>query len=101
MLAEDSGKSLAKSGERKAQVRAALVAARGADADQCSTSGADLRTRLVVSAATKESPHRTFPALQPPLPLIGLRQFSSLRAAHRVPIIQNPQLFTRNEELWA
>jgi len=74
------------------------MASSGADTDERSARRADLRTRLIVSAAAKKSPHRVFPALQSPLPLIGKRQFSSLRASHRVPIIQNSKPFTVNEE---
>src|SRR5580692_5070913 len=101
MFAEDSRKLLAKGRERKAQARAADVASRGADADERAARRTNLRTRLIVSAPAKKSAKAALPALQSPLPLIRKRQFSSLRATHRVPIIQNSQLFTVNEELWA
>src|ERR1700722_9836485 len=98
VLAEDAGKFLAERREREAQVGAAHMTPRGANADERAARRADLRSRLVASASCKKSPYRTLPAPQPPLPLIGKRQFSSLRVTHRVPIIQNSQLFTRNEE---
>ncbi len=53
MLTEHSGKFLAKGRERKAQARAAHVASCGADADERSARGADLRTRLIVSTSAK------------------------------------------------
>ncbi len=98
MLAEDSRKFLAKGRKRKAQTRATHVAPRGADADERSARRANLRARLIISALTKKSAKAALPALQSLLPLIRKRQFSSLRATHRVPIIQNSQLFTVNEE---
>jgi hypothetical protein len=51
MLAEKSGKFFAQRGERKSQAGAALVAARGADADQSAAGGTDFRTRLLIATA--------------------------------------------------
>src|SRR5580658_1904577 len=70
VLAKNSGEFLAKSRERKAQARAANVATSCADADQRSASRADLRTRLITSAAAaKKSASTVLPAIQTPLPL--------------------------------
>jgi hypothetical protein len=55
MLAENSGKFLAKGRERKTQARAAYMASRGADADERSARWTNLRTRLIVSALPKKS----------------------------------------------
>src|SRR5882762_6593171 len=71
------------------------MAARRADSDQRSARGADFRPRLLVAAA-EQSAHRVLPFSRAPLPSIGKRQFSSLRPAHRVPII--PKSPWREEE---
>src|SRR5580692_8389934 len=101
MLAEDTGEFLAQSRERKAQASAADVAPRGADADERAACRANLRPGLLLPSTAKKSPQHALPSLQTLLPHIRKRQFSSLRAAHRIPIIQNSQLFTVNQESWA
>jgi hypothetical protein len=53
MFAEDSGKLLAESRERKAQVRPAYVASRGADADERAARRANLRTALLLPSSSK------------------------------------------------
>ena len=90
VLSENSRKFLAKSRERKAQVRATHVTPRGVDSDERAARRANLRTTLLfASTSAKKPPRKILPALQTLLPHIRKRQFSSLRATHRVPIIQN------------
>ena len=92
LLAKESGESLTQRCKRESQARTALVAARHVDSDQRSTRRAYFRARLLVAA--EESAHRIFPFFHAPLPSVGKRQFSSLRPAHRVPIIpKSPRFF--------
>jgi hypothetical protein len=53
MLAKNAAKSFAKGCERKAQIRAALMALGSADADQSSASRADLRAALLLPSAAE------------------------------------------------
>jgi hypothetical protein len=62
------------------------MATRRVNAHQCSARGADFGPGRLI-APTKQPTHGVSPAFYPHLPLIGKRQFSSLRPAHRVPII--------------
>jgi hypothetical protein len=92
VVAEYSGEAFAQRRKRKPQVRAALVAARCVDSDQRIAGRTYFRPWLLVAAAEK-SAHGILPFFHPPLPPIGKRQFSSLRPAHRVPIIPKSSRF--------
>src|SRR5882724_4944936 len=59
---------------------------------QRSAGGTNFRTRLLFAAAEK-SAHSALPFFHAHLPLIGKGQFSSLRPANGVPIIQKSPLF--------
>src|SRR6266436_2962247 len=68
------------------------MATRCADSHQRSAGGTNFRTRLLFAAAEK-SAHSALPFFHAHLPLIRKRQFSSLRPANGVPIIQKSPLF--------
>src|SRR5882724_7256934 len=94
LLAKESGKFLAQGSERKSQARSALVAARRVNSDQRVAGRANFGPRLLVASAKKRA-QGIFPFFHAPLPPIGKRQFSSLRPAHRVPIIpKSPRFFS-------
>src|SRR5713226_7932760 len=94
LLTEESGKFFAQSREGKPQAGTALVAARRADSDQRSACRAEFRTRRLLASAEK-STYCICPFFHAPLPPIRKRQFSSLRPAHRVPIIpKSPRFFS-------
>src|SRR5450432_877922 len=84
-------------GQSKAQVGAALMASRGADAYERAASGAQLRPSLLATAA-KHSAEHSFQALQAHLPLIGKCQHSSLHPHLRVPIIPESRLRIRRKD---
>src|SRR5712692_7124446 len=77
---------LTQSRERKAEVGAAFVAEGDVDADEGAAGGTEFGARLSFAAA-EETAQRSFPAIDAPLPTIGKRQDSSLRAVESVPII--------------
>src|SRR5882724_8377102 len=85
LTADRAPERLAHGNQRKTQARAALVAARRANAHQCSACRADFWTWLLLAA--EKSAHRVLPFFHAPLPPVGKCQFSSLRPANGVPII--------------
>src|SRR6266700_3742099 len=100
MAAEKAGEPFAERGERKAQARAAFVAARCLDSHERAAGGTNFRARLLLLAAAEKSAHRGLPFFHSPLPPVGKRQFSSLRPANSVPIIpKSPRFFPARSPL--
>ena len=79
VAAEKFGETFADLGHREFEIGAAVVTARGVDADEGAAGRTDLRTWILI-AATEETAHRVFPAVEAVLPLIGQGQLFSLGA---------------------
>jgi hypothetical protein len=79
VAAEKFGEALTDFSHREAEIGAAVVTARGVDADERAARGADLRARVLIATAAEETAHGVFPAGEAVLPLIGKGQWVSLR----------------------
>ena len=73
VAAEKFSEAFADFGHRETEVGAAVVTARGVDADERTARGTNLRARILIAAA-EEAAHGVFPAVEAVLPLIGERQ---------------------------